>query len=212
MFLICSRRQSGRTAMMTLYWAPQSRAVRALWMMEEAGRPYERVLIDIRSGAQSDPAFARINPMMKVPALTDGAACVAESAAICAYVAERVPEAGLAPPLDSPLRGRYWHMLFFAAGCIEGAFAEKFGNLQLPSMSAGWGSLERVVDVLDAWLAPGSWLLGERFSAADVMIGSDLRFAVDLGVMERRPAFAAYLERCLQRPALQRALAIDAAG
>ncbi len=199
--------------MMKLYWAPQSRSIRALWMLEEAGRPYERVLIDIRSGAQSDPAFALINPMMKVPALTDGETRVAESAAICAYVAERVSEANLAPPPDSPLRGRYWHMLFFASGCIEGAFAEKFGNLQLSSMSAGWGSFDRVVDVLEAWVKDGPWVLGDQFTAADVMIGADLHFAVNLfGIMEKRPAFMAYLDRCMQRPALQRALAIDQAG
>ncbi len=199
--------------MMKLYWAPQSRALRALWLMEEAGRPYERVLIDIRSGAQSDPAYARVNPMMKVPALADGDASVAESAAICAYVAEQVPEANLAPPPDSPLRARYWHLLFFAAGCIEGALAEKFGNLQLPSMSTGWGSFDRVVDVLEGWVKDGPWVLGEQFTAADVMIGADLHFAVNMfGVMEKRPAFMAYLERCMQRPALQRALAIDQAG
>src|SRR6516225_6145346 len=100
--------------MMKLYWAPQSRAFRALWMLEEAGCPYERVLVDIRKGEQSAPAFRAVNPMMKVPALTDGAAAVAESAAICAYVAERVPEARLAPPLGDPGRGRYLHWLFFA--------------------------------------------------------------------------------------------------
>jgi glutathione S-transferase len=198
---------------MKLYWAPKSRAMRALWMLEEAGRPYERVLIDIRSGAQSSADFAKINPMMKVPALTDGEAVVAESAAICAYVAEQVPEANLAPPLDSPLRGRYWHALFFAANCIEGAFAEKFANISLPSMSAGWGSFDRVVDVLEQWVTPGPWILGEQFTAADVMIGSDLHFAVNVfGIMEKRPAFMAYLDRCMQRPALQRASAIDEAG
>ncbi len=198
---------------MKLYWAPKSRAMRALWMLEEAGRPYERALIDIRSGAQSTAEYAKINPMMKVPALTDGEAVVAESAAICAYVAEQVPEANLAPPMDSPLRGRYWHALFFAAGCIEGAFAEKFANISLPSMSAGWGSFDRVVDVLEQWVTPGPWILGEQFTAADVMIGSDLHFAVNaFGIMEKRPAFMAYLDRCMQRPAFQRASAVDEAG
>src|SRR5262249_26073303 len=94
-----------RIPMMKLYWTPQSRAFRALWLMEEAGRPYERVRIDIRKGEQAAASFRAVNPMMKVPALTDGEASVAESAAICAYVAERVPEARLAPPLGDPLRG-----------------------------------------------------------------------------------------------------------
>src|SRR5262249_34592954 len=122
-FLLCSARQhEGGTTMMKLYWAPQPRAGRAVWMMEEAGAPYERVLVDIRSGAQNTPAYHAVNPMEKVPALTDGDAAVAESSAICAYVADRVPEAGLAPPIGDPSRGRYLHWLFFAAGCIEAAY------------------------------------------------------------------------------------------
>lgn len=197
--------------MMKLYWAPQSRAMRALWMMEEAGLPYERVLVDIRSGAQSTPDYARINPMMKVPALSDGETSLAESAAICAYVAEKVPH--LAPPVGSPERARYLHALFFAANCIEGAFAAKFGNLEIPSMQAGWGTFERMTGVLEEWLAQGPWLLGERFSAADVMLGSDLYFGVTLfKIIDARPVFTAYLDRCMQRPAFQRAQAIDAAG
>ncbi|MBI1181947.1 MAG: glutathione S-transferase family protein [Alphaproteobacteria bacterium] len=198
---------------MKLYWAPKSRAFRAAWMLEESGAPYERVLVDIRAGQQSTPEFARINPMQKVPALTDGEATVAESAAICAYVAERVPGAGLAPPMDSPLRGRYWHLLFFAASCIEGAFLEKFANVSPPGMSAGWGSLDRVMDALEGFVTPGPWVLGEQFTAADVMIGADLYYGIELfGLFERRPAFAAYLERITKRPAFQRALAFDEAG
>lgn len=199
---------------MKLYWAPQSRAFRALWMMEEAGCPYERVHVDIRKGAQNAPAFRAINPMMKVPALTDGEAAVAESAAICAYVAERCPEADLAPPLGSPKRGRYLHWLFFAAGCIEAAYTEKFTGAKLPNTSqAGWSSFERVVDVLDAAVQPGPWLLGEQFTAADVMIGADLNYGINVfKIVEPRPALAAYVARCTGRPAFQRAQAIDAAG
>jgi glutathione S-transferase len=200
--------------MMKLYWSPQSRAGRALWMMEEAGAPYERVLVDIRSGAQNSPAFHKINPMEKVPALTDGDAAVAESAAICAYVAERVPEAGLAPPIGDPMRGRYLHWLFFASGCIEAAFTEKFTKASLPSTSmAGWGSFDRVIGVIEEAVAQGPWLLGERFSAADVMVGSDVNFGINVfKLVEPRPALTAYVARCTARPAFQRAQAIDAAG
>jgi glutathione S-transferase len=197
--------------MLKLYWAPQSRAARALWMMEEAGLPYERVLVDIRADQQSRPDFAAINPMMKVPALSDGDASLAESAAICAYMAEKAPH--LAPPMGSPERARYLHALFFAANCVEGAYAEKFGNLQVPAMQAGWGSFERVMGVLEDWLRQGPWLLGEQFSAADVMLGSDLNFGVNaFGIVDPRPVFSAYLDRCMQRPAFRRAQAIDAAG
>jgi glutathione S-transferase len=131
----------------------------------ESGRPYERALIDIREGVQSTPEFRTINPMMKVPALVDGAATLAESAAICAFVAERVPEANLAPPLGDPLRGRYYNWLFFAAACIEPAYTQNFIKFELNSSQAGWGSFERVIGVLGEALQPWPWILGERFSA-----------------------------------------------
>jgi glutathione S-transferase len=199
--------------MMKLFWAPQTRSSRALWMLEEAGIPYERVLVDIRKGEQAQPSFRAVNPMMKVPALSDGAAMVAECAAICAYVAERVPEARLAPPLGDPARGRYLHWLFFSSGCMEAAFTQKFLKFELSSSMAGWGSFERVMDVLTEALEARPWILGEKFSAADVMLGSDLNFGINLlKVVEPRPAFTAYVARCAARPAFQRAQAINAAG
>ncbi len=102
--------------MMQLYWSPRSRSFSALWLMEETGQPYERVLTDITTGAQKKPEYLAINPMGKVPALKDGEATLAEAAAICAYVAERCPEAKLAPPVGDPLRARYLYWLFFCSG------------------------------------------------------------------------------------------------
>jgi glutathione S-transferase len=196
---------------MKLYWCPQTRSFRGLWLMEEAGRPYERVLVDIKKGDQDKPAYRAINPMGKVPALADGEAKLAESAALCAYVAERVPEAKLAPPLGDPARGRYLHWLFFAAGCIEAAYTQKFTNIELTKSQAGWGSFDLVIDVLDAAVQPGPWLLGERFSAADIMIGSDLHFGLAvLKIVPPRPAITAYVARCAARPAFKRAEAIEA--
>jgi len=198
---------------MKLYWCPQTRSFRGLWLMEEAGRPYERVLIDIRKGDQNKPEFRAINPMGKVPALVDGEAKVAESAALCAYVAERCPEAKLAPPVGDPARGRYLHWLFFAAGCIEPAYTQKFTKLALAESTAGWGSFDRVVDVLERAVQPGPWLLGENFSAADIMVGADLHFGLTLlKILPPRPAFLAYVGRCSERPAFKRAMAIEAAG
>jgi glutathione S-transferase len=195
---------------MKLYWAPQTRAFRAVWMLEETGRPYERVLIDIRAGKQDDPAFRKVNPMGKVPALSDGEAMLAESAAICAYVAERCPEAGLAPAVGDPLRGRYLHWLFFAAGCIEPAYTQKMTGLQLNKVQAGWASFDQVIDVLDHALQTGGWILGPKFSAADVMLGADLHFGIELmKIIPARPALQSYVARCTARPAFQRALAID---
>jgi glutathione S-transferase len=182
-------------------------------MLEEAGVAYERVRLDLASGAQRDPAFLAVNPMGKVPALADGATHVAESAAICAYVAEAVPAAGLAPAVGEPGRGRYLQWLFFAPGCLEPAFMHKVQNLTVSEVSAGYGSFDKVMAVLAGALDPGPWILGERFSAADVMIGCDLFFGIEVfKIVERAPAFTDYLALCQARPAFQRALAIDAAG
>ncbi len=213
MFLLCSGLVIAMSrCVMKLYWAPKTRSLRALWMLEEAGLPYELERVDIQSPDRSE-RFLAVNPMGKVPALEDGEARLAESAAICAYVAEKAGNAGLAPALGDPLRGRYFHWLFFAPGCIEPAFAEKFAGMKLSSFQAGWGDFDKVFRVLDNLLAHGPWVLGENFSAADVMIGTDLLFGVEMfKAVEPTPAFAAYLARCKARPALQRALAIDEAG
>jgi glutathione S-transferase len=137
-------------------------------VLEEAGVPYERVRLDLSAGEQKSPAFRAINPMTKVPALTDGTLAVAESGAICAYVAEAHPEAGLAPPVGDPARGRYLQWLFFSPGCVEPAYLTKSANVQVRPEAAGFGEFDRVFDVLEGAVAKSPFLLGERFSAADV--------------------------------------------
>ncbi|MGA3339259.1 MAG: glutathione S-transferase family protein [Methylocella sp.] len=199
--------------MMKLYWAPRTRSLRALWVLEEAGVPYERFKLDLMAGDQKSADYRAINPMAKVPALTDGPVAVAESGAICAYVAEVAPQAGLAPPLGDPARGRYLQWLFFSPGCVEPAFLTKSANIPVRPEMASFGDFDRVFDVLEAAVTKGPWLLGEHFSAADVMIGLDLHFGIDIfKLVPSRPALRAYVDRCLARPALQRAKAIEAAG
>jgi glutathione S-transferase len=196
---------------MKLYWSPRSRSFSALWLMEEAGQPYDRVLIDISTGAQRRPEYLAINPMGKVPALSDGEATLAEAAAICAYVAECYPQAGLAPPLGDPRRAKYLYWLFFAPGCLEPAMVQLATKLEMSPTAAGWGEAQRVFDVLDNALSEGPWILGEHFSAADIAIGSGLNFAVRLFKMApSRPSFERYLDRCAARPAFQRASAMAA--
>src|SRR5579871_4158988 len=183
--------------MMKLYWAPRTRSFSALWLMEETGQPYERVLIDISKGAQKTPEYLAINPMGKVPALRDGETALAEVAAICAYVAERVPEAKLAPSLGDPLRAKYLYWLFFGPGCVEPAMMQVATKVEMNPVAAGWGDAQRVFDVLDSALAKGPWILGENFSAADIVIGSGLNFAVRLFKMVApRPSFERYLDAC----------------
>ena len=179
--------------------------------MEETGQPYERVLIDITKGAQKSADYLKINPMGKVPALADGDATLAESAAICAYVAERYPDARLAPPVGDVRRAKYLQWLFFAPSCIEPAILQAHTKLEIPAMSAAWGSTTQTFDVLDQALAKGPWLLGENFSAADVAIGAGMNFAIRLFKMiPTRPNFDRYLDACAARPAFQRAEKIAA--
>jgi glutathione S-transferase len=197
--------------MMQLYWSPRTRSFTALWLMEETGQPYERVLTDLSSGAQKTAEYLAINPMGKVPALKDGDATLAESAAICAYVAERYPQAKLAPPVGDPLRAKFLYWLFFMPGCIEPAMVQISTKIEINPFAAGWGDATRVFDVLDNALAKGPWILGEHFSAADVAIGSALNFSVRLFKMvPSRPSFDAYIARCTARPAFQRAEKIAA--
>lgn len=191
---------------MKLYWSPRTRSFSALWMMEETGHAYERVLTDISTGAQKKPEFLAINPMGKVPALQDGDATLAEQAAICAYVAERYPDAKLAPPLGDARRARYLYWLFFAPGCIEPAILQIATKVQISPVQAGWGEANQVFDVLERAVDKGPWLLGEQFTAADVMIGSNLNAVVRMFKMvPTRPAFDRYLDACAARPAFQRA-------
>jgi glutathione S-transferase len=201
--------EARKRPMMQLYWSPRSRSFTALWLMEETGQPYERVLTDISTGAQKTPEYLAINPMGKVPALKDGDATLAEAAAICAYVVERYPEAKLAPPLGDPLRAKYLYWLFFGPSCIEPAMVQIATKIEMSPVSAGWGEATRVFNVLDAALAKGPWILGDSFSAADIVIGAGLNFVVRLFKMvPSRPSFDAYLDRCAVRPAFQRAGAL----
>ncbi|MEX2206292.1 MAG: glutathione S-transferase [Myxococcota bacterium] len=197
-----------------LYWCPNSRAVRALWLLEEIGASYELVRVDVRAGAQNDPAFRAISPLGKVPALVDGETVVAESGAICAYLGDRFPEAKLAPALSSPLRGPYLRWLFFGAGCIEPAFADRMLQRegQIPHLSAAWGSFDSVATALRDGLARGPWLLGDAFSTADVLIGSGVQWGVQTKLLPDDAVFSGYVKRFEARPAWQRTLAIEAAG
>jgi glutathione S-transferase len=201
----------GKYPMMKLYWSPRSRSFSALWLMEETGQPYERVLIDITTGAQKKPEFLAVNPMGKVPALKDGEAALGEAAAICAYVADRYPQAKLAPDPADPKRAKYLQWLFFSPSCIEPALMQIFTKIEVPASTAAWGSATQVFDVLDGALEKGPWILGDAFSAADIMVGSGLNFAVRLFKMvPSRPSFDRYIDRCAARPAFQRATIIAA--
>ncbi len=195
---------------MKLFWCARTRSARAMWMLEETGVDYERVVIDIRDPVTPrDPDFVAASPMGKVPALADGEVRMADSAAICLYLADRYAAGRLAPALDDPARGRFLWWMFFSPGVIEPAMAERAGGWTPKPSSHAWGSFDAMIRTLEEGLAPGPWLLGDRFTAADVMVGSSAVFLRLFKMLPDSPPIEAYADRCLARPAYQRALAAE---
>ncbi|MDI1327802.1 MAG: glutathione S-transferase family protein [Brevundimonas sp.] len=194
------------------YTNPMSRGRIARWMLEEVGRPYRTVVLDYGTTMKA-PDYLAINPMGKVPAITHRGVTVTECAAVCAYLADAFPEAGLAPANDDPMRGTYFRWLFFAAGPLEAAVTAKALNLLAPSEKAamaGYGSFEQVVDALETAVSgPGPWILGDRFSAADAYVGSQIGWGLQFKSLPGRDAFKTYADRLFQREASVRAREID---
>jgi glutathione S-transferase len=192
---------------LVFYTHPQSRGRIVHWMMEELGEPYQTVWLEY-GGSIKAPEYLAVNPMGKVPALRDGDAVVTESAAICAYLADRFPQRGLAPPPGDAARAAYYRWLFFTAGPLEQATTAKALGWQVPeggSGMVGFGSLAASLDALETALRPGPHVCGAQFTAADVMLGSALGWGMMFGTIEKRPVFEAYAARLQQRPAAQRA-------
>jgi glutathione S-transferase len=197
--------------MMKLYWCPRTRSIRALWLLEEAGVKYEPVLVDIRDeAAKNDPTFRMASPMGKVPALEDGAVRLWDSGAIAAYVADQYPDKQLAPIIGSPDRGAYLQWLMYTNAVMEPAMAEKFAKLPPNPTQYGWGSFDTMLATLRRGVEKGPWILGERFSAADVLLGSSVRFLRMFKLLEDDPLLFAYEDRCTARPAFQRAAEMEA--
>jgi glutathione S-transferase len=198
---------------MKLYWCPRTRAVRVVWILEELGAEYERIPVDIRDPeGRRDPEFLATSPLGKVPALEDNGVQVADSAAICLYLADRYGAGRLAPATDDPDRGRFLFWMFFAPGAVEPAMAEKAGGWAPNRGAHGWGDFDAVIGALENGLSRHPWILGASFSAADVMLGSSVVFLRAFGMLPASPMLEAYADRCLARPGYQRALALDEAG
>lgn len=196
---------------LVFYTNPMSRGRIVRWMLEEVGQPYQTHVLNYAEEMKS-PAYLAVNPMGKVPALTHGATVVTECAAICAYLADAFPQAGLAPPQGDRARGDYYRWLFFAAGPVEAAVGAKaLGVEPAPEQQrmVGFGSLARVLDTLEQAVTGRQFLAGDRFSAADLYVGSHLIWGMGFGTIEKRPAFEAYVAPLKARPAAIRAAEID---
>ncbi len=193
------------------YTNPMSRGRIARWMLEEVGQPYRTVVLDYGTTMKADDYLA-LNPMGKVPAITHRGVTVTECAAVCAYLADAFPQAGLAPALDDPKRGTYLRWMFFAAGPLEAAVTAKSLDLLAPTEKSGmvgYGSFDQVVDALETAVADGPWILGDRFSAADVYVGSQIAWGLQFETLPERDAFKAYAGRLQLREAAGRARALD---
>jgi glutathione S-transferase len=195
---------------LVLYTNPQSRGRIARWMLEEVGQPYRAEIVGWGPPMKGD--YVSINPMGKVPAITHGDTVVTECAAICAYLADAFPQAGLAPEPTSRLRAPYYRWMFFAAGPVEAAVTNKaLGVTVSPERErmVGYGNFGMVMDTLEGAVTQGEYILGDRFSAADVYLGSQVLWGLQFGSIEKRPAFEAYGKRLAARPAAIRANEID---
>ncbi|SOB88161.1 glutathione S-transferase [Sphingomonas guangdongensis] len=193
---------------LTLYTNPMSRGRIARWMLEEVGADYETVVVEFGG----DPALLPVNPMGKVPAIVHAGTTITECAAICAYLADAFPDAGLAPPVAE--RAAYYRWLFFAAGPLEQAVvSNSLGWKPEDKQQAlvGFGTYDRTIDTLEQAVegAGDGWLTGERFTAADLYVGAHLGWGTMFGSIPKRDAFVRFVERTAARPAAQRANALD---
>jgi glutathione S-transferase len=189
----------------TLYTNPFSRGRIAHWMLEEIGAPYTLELVRLDKEEQKAPSFLQLNPMGKLPTIVHRGTVVTEGAAICAYLADAFPEVGLAPDHSDPRRGTYLRWLFFGAGCVEPAMVDKLLDRPAGKPSAlGYGSYEDTLRALELAITPGPFVLGDRFSAADVYLGSQIAWGLQSKGLEPRPAFQAYIARFEARPAFKR--------
>jgi len=206
----CRTQELAHVAFHALSHRPVALVDRAL--DEEIGEPYDLHVLNGQRHEQREPDYLAVNPMGKVPALRDGDTVITEAAAICAYLADEFPDRKLNVPVGTPQRGVYLKWLFFGPGCIEPAVTDRaFPRKEeaRPSM-LGYGDFDTVMDVLAAAVKDRPYLMGDAFTAADLVVGSHLRWATAFKLIPERAEFSAYLARFADRPALRRAEARDA--
>ena len=192
---------------MKLFWAPQTRAQRGIWLLEEAGVEYEMVRIDLGSDeSRATAGFLEASPMGKVPALIDGEVRMAESAAICLYVADLYGMGSLAPAFDDPRRGKYLYWTLYTPAVIEPAMSEKFNDVAPNRQRSGWGDFDLMIETWDNALEGREWILGDSFTAADVMLGSSAIFLRMFEMLPNTRNLGDYADRCVARPAYARAV------
>lgn len=189
----------------TFFHSPHSRSSCAFVLLEELGAPYDMRVLNMKAGEQRQPAFLAVNPLGKVPAILDGDTVVTEQVAIFIHLADRFPQAKLAPSLEDPLRGAYLRWLVFYAACYEPALVDRFMKREPGShMNTPYGSFEAMLGVIEAQLRQSPYLLGDTISAADILWGAALGWGMSFAGVPRLPVFVEYAERLGARPAAKR--------
>jgi glutathione S-transferase len=196
---------------LALYHAAPSRSSIVLWMLEELGQPYDIKLIKLSAGDNLKPDYLAINPMGKVPALKHGDTVITEAAAICTYLADEFPGAKLNIPIGTPRRGVYLKWLFFGPSCIEPAVIDRAAPRKEEARRGmlGYGDFDTVMNVVAQAVVKGPWLMGEQFTAADLIVGANIRWGMMFKMIPPRQEFIDYAARIAARPAAQRAEAKD---
>ncbi len=199
------------TKELVLFHIPQSRSITILWLLEELGRPYRIHQLDNTRREQRGAAYLKLNPSGKVPAVADGDTIITERGAICVYLADRYAPGRLAPAIDDPRRADYLRWLFYAIGVMEPLMALALLKIDVkaPPGALAWGEWDTMTGILADAMSPGPFLLGEQFTAADVMVGSTLAWAMGVGILPREGPMAPYVARIAARPSWARTAATD---
>jgi glutathione S-transferase len=200
-------------ANLTLYHASPSRSSVALWMLEEVGQPYDIELLSLSKGDNMKADYLAVNPMGKVPALVHNGVAITEVAAICTYLADEFPDAKLNVPIGTPRRGVYLKWMFFGPGCLEPAVIDRAAPRKEPARRAmlGYGDFDTTMNVIADAVSKATYLMGDQFTAADVLLGANIRWGMVFKMIPERKEFVDYVARLTERPACQRAEAKDKA-
>lgn len=194
----------------TLFYAPHTRAAGVRVLLDELGAPYTLHVFNLKKGEHRGEAYKAVNPMCKVPAVLHGEALVTEQGAICTYLADLFPEAGLTPALDDPLRGPYLRWMFFYGSCLEPAVTDRFmERAPAPQAMSPYGSYDAVIGTVLRQIEAGPWLFGTRFTAADVLWGMALSWLTAFKLVPEEPPIRDYVKRFNERPLVAKVIAAD---
>jgi len=198
------------SAKLTLFYAPRSRSFAALWLLEELGEEYRLESFDIETARHKEADYLALNPMGKVPLVLDGDTPISEVGAIAIYLSDSYPRAQLSPLIEDPRRPAYLKWIFFSSAIMEPAFIQKMFKWEVPAKSVAWGSFDQMLEIVTNAVSESTWLLGDSFSSADILVSSNLRVGQMLGIIPKEGPIQDYISRLEKRDGFVRAATIEA--